>query len=147
MSKLMKIILIVFGLVVVLGLLIQLVPYGHNHNNPPVVAEPQWDSARTRELFMQACGDCHSNETIWPWYSNVAPVSWLVQHDVDEGRQKLNISEWGTRRFEAHEAAELIQQNQMPPAQYFPTHPEARLSDSEKQELINGLNATFGGER
>jgi len=147
MSKFIKIILIVFGLVVVLGFLIQLVPYGRDHANPPVVAEPQWDTPRTRELFMQACGDCHSNETIWPWYSNVAPVSWLVQHDVNEGRQNLNISEWGTRRFEAHEAAEVVQRNQMPPAQYFPTHPEARLSASEKQELINGLIATFGGER
>ena len=72
--------------VVVAILVLQLIPYGRNHNNPPVVAEPAWDSPATRTAFMQACGDCHSNETTWPWYSQVAPMSWLIQHDVDEGR-------------------------------------------------------------
>ena len=68
----------------------QLVPYGRDHDNPPVVAEPAWGSPATRELARRACFDCHSNETQWPWYSNIAPLSWLIQRDVDEGRDELN---------------------------------------------------------
>lgn len=75
------------------GLLIQLVPYGRAHTNPPVVMEPQWDSAVTRETFYRACGDCHSNQTVWPWYSNIAPISWMIQNHVDEGRTKFNASD------------------------------------------------------
>ena len=84
--------------VVVLMAFIQLIPFGRAHANPPVLQEPNWDSPQTRDLASRACFDCHSNETTWPWYSNVAPVSWLVQRDVDEGREKLNFSEWGTAR-------------------------------------------------
>jgi mono/diheme cytochrome c family protein len=62
------------GLVVLL-VLIQAVPYGRDHTNPPVLAAPSWDSARTEQLFAEACGDCHSNLTQWPWYTNVAPAS------------------------------------------------------------------------
>ena len=90
-----KLVLIGVAVLAAAFLLIQLVPYGHAHDNPPVAAEPNWDSPQTRELAQRACFDCHSNETTWPWYSNVAPVSWLVQHDVDEGREYLNFSRWG----------------------------------------------------
>ncbi|MRR33844.1 hypothetical protein EG829_03970, partial [bacterium] len=61
---------------------IQAVPYGRNHDNPPVVREPNWDSPETRGLAKRVCFDCHSNETVWPWYTWVAPVSWLVYRDV-----------------------------------------------------------------
>ncbi len=81
-----------------LFLLIQAVPYGRNHANSPNRTEPTWDSPTTRQLAVRACYDCHSNETIWPWYSNVAPVSWLVQRDVEEGRDEVNFSEWGDDR-------------------------------------------------
>ena len=80
--------------VVVLLVVIQAVPYGRNHTNPPLRAEPKWDSARTRQLAVDACFACHSNQTRWPWYSSVAPVSWLTQHDVEDGRRILNFSEW-----------------------------------------------------
>ena len=73
-----KIILIIIVVAVGGFLLIQLVPFGRDHTNPPVVQEPNWDSPATRELAQRACFDCHSNETVWPWYSNIAPVSWLV---------------------------------------------------------------------
>jgi mono/diheme cytochrome c family protein len=74
--------------------LIQLVPYGRAHGNPSVRSQPRWDGARTKRLFAQACGACHSNLTTWPWYSDVAPVSWLVQHDVNDGRARFDVSEW-----------------------------------------------------
>jgi mono/diheme cytochrome c family protein len=129
-----------------LFLAIQLVPYGHEHVNPPVVAEPAWDSPETKALFARACADCHSNETVWPWYSSVAPVSWLVVHDVEEGRATFNVSEWGRPENEGDEAAETVQEGEMPLKIYLPTHPEARLTPAERQQLIAGLTATFGGE-
>jgi len=135
------------GLTVLLGgmLLIQLVPYGRAHDNPPVAAEPMWDSNQTRDLAVRACFDCHSNETVWPWYSNVAPVSWLVQRDVDKGREELNYSE-RNRSQEGDESAETVREGSMPPRSYLLTHPEARLTDAEIAVLTEGLTATFGEE-
>lgn len=131
---------------VVLGLLIvmQFLPYGRNHSNPPVRQEPAWDSPQTAALARRACFDCHSNQTVWPWYSNIAPVSWLVLRDVDEGRSKLNFSEWDLPQKDAEEAAEQVQKGEMPPWFYLPAHPQARLSTQEKQALIRGLQATTG---
>lgn len=128
------------------GLLVavQLVPYGWSHTNPPVVTEPRWDAPRTQELFSRACADCHSNQTKWPWYSRVAPVSWLVVSDVEEGRSKLNVSEWNRPQKDAHEAAKEVRDGEMPLSTYLLAHPTARLSPAEKAELIRGLEATLG---
>jgi mono/diheme cytochrome c family protein len=146
MTKLVKRI-IAIGLLVIVGgfLLIQLIPYGHNHANPPVISEPNWDSPQTLELAQRACFDCHSNETVWPWYSNVAPISWLVKHDTEEGRGYLNFSTWGNggEGREPYEAVEVVSDGAMPPAIYLITHPEARLTPAEKQALIDGLKATI----
>ena len=74
-----KIIYWALGLAIGGFLLIQFVPYGRSHTNPPVLSEPAWDSPETRVLAQTACFDCHSNETDWsPWYTKVAPASWLV---------------------------------------------------------------------
>lgn len=127
---------------------IQFIPYGKNHTNPPVASEPQWDSSRTQELFKRACADCHSNETKYPWYSNIAPVSWLVAHDIDEGREHFNVSMWGIqKKNEAEDAAKEVREDEMPMWFYTIPHPEAKLSTTEKQELINGLEKTFGNEK
>ena len=123
---------------------IQAVPYGRDHSNPPRSIEPEWDSTATRELARRACFDCHSNETVWPAYANVAPVSWLVQHDVDEGRAMLNVSEWGRPQEEAGEAADVIAEGEMPPSMYAPMHRTARLNAGETQQLIQGLARTIG---
>jgi mono/diheme cytochrome c family protein len=132
-------------IVTLLALAIQLVPYGKEHRNPPVVAEPTWDSPKTRALFFRSCGDCHSNETVWPWYSRIAPVSWLVRHDVNDGREHFNVSAWGfQKKNKADEAAKEVREGEMPPWFYSVPHPEARLSEAEKGELIRGLIATFG---
>ncbi|MDF1596019.1 MAG: heme-binding domain-containing protein [Acidimicrobiia bacterium] len=136
------------GLLILVGLLvvIQLVPYGRDHTNPDsAIVEPAWDSPETRELAVRACYDCHSNESEWPWYSNVAPVSWLVQHDVEGGRDKLNFSEWHLRQ-EGEEAAETVREGSMPPPSYLFTHPDARLTDAELDALAAGLAATLGDE-
>ncbi|MEX1092745.1 MAG: heme-binding domain-containing protein [Acidimicrobiia bacterium] len=129
--------------VLVAALAAQVVPYGRDHTNPPVVAEPQWDSSQTRDLAVRACFDCHSNETEWPWYTNIAPVSWLIQSDVDEGREELNFSEWD-REQEGEEAAETVREGSMPPNAYLLTHPTARLTEAELAELTDGLLEMFG---
>ena len=134
--------LALFGLLGLL-VLVQFVPYGRDHSNPPVTAEPQWDSPRTRELAAGSCFDCHSNLTVWRWYSNVAPLSWLIQRDVDEGRQLLNFTEWDRSQGGLDEIGEVVGEGGMPPAQYTLIHPGAKLSDTERQELVDGLHATL----
>jgi mono/diheme cytochrome c family protein len=140
---------ILYGIAILVGLflLIQLLPYGRSHTNPPVVAEPLWDSPQTRALAQRACFDCHSNESVWPWYSNVAPASWLVQKDVDEARSILNFSEWksgqGARNRRIDEVAQVVQRGSMPPSQYLLLHPNALLTTTEKASLAQGLTTSL----
>ncbi len=134
---------LLWGFLALMGI-IQFIPFAGAKTNPPIIAEPTWDSPETKTLVQRACYDCHSNETKWPWYSNIAPVSWLVIHDTNEGRSKLNFSQWGIGKQEAEEAAEMVEKGEMPPGIYLPTHPEARLTAEEKAKLISGLEATFG---
>lgn len=133
--------------VVLLTLAAQAIPLGWSHKNPPVVSEPAWDSARTRELFVRACADCHSNQTKWPWFTNIAPGSWLVANDVSGGRDNLNLSEWaagaGRNARRARDAGEVVRDGSMPPLQFTLIHPNARLTDAEKAELAQGLEATL----
>ena len=93
-------------------------------------------------LLHHACYDCHSNETKWPWYSRVAPVSWLVANDVARGRERLNFSEWprelperAAKRLER--ISEEVDYKDMPPAKYTLMHPEARLTADQRQQLIH----------
>lgn len=125
-------------------LAIQLVPYGRSHVNPPVIGEPAWDTPETRALVKQACFDCHSNETEWPAYASIAPASWLVQHDVDEGRSALNFSEWPRPQKDAHEAVEVVTEGEMPPVAYTLVHTHARLNTADRDRLARGLAKTLG---
>lgn len=125
----------------------QLVPYGRDHTNPPVKAEPQWTSPEVRALAVRACFDCHSNETKWPGYSNVAPVSWLVQHHVDEGRHELNFSEFDRPQKHAKDAEEELREGEMPMGGYVAMHAEAKLTDAEKKQLGDAFIAMFGSEK
>jgi hypothetical protein len=134
----------IFNWVVLAAVLIQLVPFGHTHTNPPNTKEPAWNSTATRELFRRACFDCHSNETAWPVYSSVAPVSWLVQRDVNEGRSHLNFSEWDRPQRHAKDVAQQVKQGDMPPWFYLPMHPAAKLTEAEKQALVEGAGKSLG---
>jgi hypothetical protein len=120
---------------------LQAVPYGRNHTNPPVVAEPRWDSPETRAVVKQACFDCHSNETNWPWYSKVAPASWVLQHDVDAARAKLNFSEW-RRGYDADDI-EAALKRRMPLNLYSRMNAHARLGPSDRIYLMRGLTRTI----
>ncbi len=127
----------------VLFIAIQFVPYGRDHTNPPEVQEPKWDSPQTRELAVRACFNCHSNQTEWPWYSNVAPISWMLYRDVIEGRTQMNFSEWNRIQREARQASQKIEKGEMPQWYYVPIHPEAQLTAAEKKALMDGLRATI----
>jgi hypothetical protein len=135
---------IVLGVVGVLFGLMQIVPYGRTHANPPTVQEPAWDSPRTRELAVRACFDCHSNQTTWPWYADVAPFSWVVQNDVEGARDTLNFSEWQRQFSLAQESGPSVIHRDMPPYKYRMAHPKADLTQEETIELARGLNATVG---
>ena len=131
------------GLAVVV-VAIQLVPYGRSHGNPATTGEPAWDSAHTRALFMAACGDCHSNLTKWPWYSNIAPVSWMTQRDVDSGRAAFDISNWDRPQdTDIASLREAIRGGSMPPWFYKPLHPASQLSSADAQALVKGLERTL----
>ena len=121
--------------------LMQLVPYGWRHSNPPVAADAPWPTAEAERLARTACYACHSNETDWPAYSYVAPMSWLVRYDVETGRDELNFSEWGVGEGDADDAAETVEDGSMPPGRYTVIHRGAGLSAAEKRELIAALEA------
>jgi len=125
---------------------IQAIPYGRTHSNPPITGEPEWATPRTRELMVRACFGCHSNEVEYPAYASVAPISWVVQSHVSEGREKVNYSEFNSRQRGADETVEVIEEGSMPPGYYtqFGRHPEAKLTTAEVAELIAGLKATPG---
>ncbi len=91
-----KLVLILVAGAIGLFLLIQLIPFGHTRTNPPVVSEPQWSSPEARALVKEHCFQCHSNETNWTWYANIAPGSWLIAYDVIKGREEFNFSDWTT---------------------------------------------------
>lgn len=127
----MKRLVILALLVVAIG--IQLVPV--DRSNPPVRNDLH-APAEVKEILVRSCYDCHSNATHWPWYAKVAPVSWLVAHDVQEGREELNFSDWGaydTRRQAklAVEMVEAVEKRDMPMAIYIYLHAEAKLTGTE----------------
>jgi len=101
-------------------------------------------------VLHRSCFDCHSHETHWPWYAFVAPVSWLVAHDVEEGRDELNFSTWNTlsperRAHLLHEMVEVIEEGEMPPATYRPLHPDAALSAADVQLISSWVAGQTGG--
>jgi cytochrome c551/c552 len=101
-------------------------------------------------LLRRACYNCHSRETVWPWYARVAPASWLVVHDVTAGRKKLDFSAWdaydaGQRAKKLRKSAEELAEGEMPPWYYVLVHPEARLTTEEQRALGAWLTATADG--
>ena len=120
------------------GGLMQLVPYGWTRTNPAVTAEAPWPDPEAEAIARESCYSCHSNETDWPAYSYVAPMSWLVRRDVDRGREALNFSEWG-EGSEPDDAADEVEDRTMPPSQYTAIHRGARLTDEEAQVLMAAL--------
>lgn len=133
--------------VVLLAFGIQWVPV--DRSNPPVEtdlgAPPQVDA-----ILRRACYDCHSNESVWPWYSRVAPVSWVIAHHVHEGRDELNFSTWNRfddrqRRKMLEEIGEAVAEGEMPMLSYVLGHPEARLDEQDRDLLLAWARTASGG--
>lgn len=124
----------------VLALAIQFVPV--SRTNPPIVKELNWDSPKTKAIAQRACFDCHSNESKWPWYAYVAPMSWLIANDVKEARERFNFSEISSED-RVGILAKRINNGEMPLPKYLALHSEARLSETEKKEYIAGLRRSF----
>jgi hypothetical protein len=142
MGRLRRRLLLRVGLgLLVVAVLLQLVPLGRAHTNPPVRQDAPWPDGRTRELARTACYDCHSNQTRWPPQSFVAPFSWLITRDVEQGREQLNFSDWAEDSDEASDAAEAVADGSMPPTRYVLVHPDARLSEAERRLLADALAA------
>ena len=141
-------ILILVGALVVVLFTIQLVPV--HRTNPPVVADFDGPAA-VEDVLRTSCYDCHSHESQWPWYSHVAPASWLVIHDVDEAREHLNFSMWGTydaRRQEklAEEMWDEVEGGDMPLPMYRLAHPNARLTEAGKATLRQWSQQAHGSD-
>jgi heme-binding protein len=112
--------------------------------NPPATGDVS-APPRIEATLRRACYDCHSNETRWPWSSRVAPISWLVVHDVELGRQEINFSEWGeyypaTRRRKLQWTDRALRQEAMPPWAYRMVHPDARLTEEDRAALERWIN-------
>jgi hypothetical protein len=123
-------------------LAIQFIP--QPRTNPTVTREVRWDAPATRAIARRACMDCHSDATVWPWYSHVAPMSFLVINHVNDGRRHLNFSEWDKPQHATFDDVEgNVSSGDMPIWNYVIVHPEARLTPAEKTQLLDGLRATF----
>ena len=120
-------------------LVIQLVPYGWWHSNPPVTANAPWPDSEAEAIARESCYDCHSNETEWPLYSYLAPMSWLVRSDVERGREELNFSTWDTGEGKLEDAIEVVTDGSMPPGNYTRIHRGTDLSEAEIDTLVAAL--------
>lgn len=110
-------------------------------SNPPVESDVS-PPKQLKETMRRSCYGCHSNEVVWPWYAEVAPASWLVAHDVNEGRADLNFSIWGTyspalRQKKLKEIGKTIAEGEMPPWYYvYPMHLDAGLSAADRDAFM-----------
>ncbi|PCJ27642.1 MAG: hypothetical protein COA97_03220 [Flavobacteriales bacterium] len=107
-------------------------------NNPP---------QEIVNILKSACYDCHSHETKYPWYSNVAPISWWVKDHITEAREELNFSEWGAYKYKRkdhklEEMIEMLEEGKMPLNEYTWTHADAKLTPEQKIQLINWIKET-----
>jgi hypothetical protein len=139
---------IVVGIVAVVAVVLLGMQFKQpDRTNPPVVSEVD-APPEVAAILERACYACHSNETTWPWYSYVAPLSWWVGEHVEHGRKDLNFSDWPTLDFEGlahafHDIDEQIEEGEMPLPSYLRMHPEARLSDQDRATLRKWAQANF----
>lgn len=122
-----------------------------NKENPPLQADKDFLTLQKApeailSILKTSCYDCHSNQTLYPWYTNVAPLSWWIKHHINEGREHLNFSEWGFYSAEKadhklEECVEMIQEGEMPMSSYTLIHKEAQLSEEQRLMLVNWFSS------
>ena len=131
----------IYLIIIVAIILIQFIPINRDNPSTENGAEIVLP-VEVEQTIKNSCYDCHSNNTTWPWYSNVAPVSWLVVYNVHQAREELNFSEWNTysekrMSYKLKELVEEVEEDEMPLFSYLLLHSEASLSEKEKESLIN----------
>lgn len=139
---------IVIGCMVLL-VLIQFIRI--DKTNPEVVMENDFivqtnPPEHIQAILKTSCYDCHSNESTYPWYTNVAPISWWVKQHINEAREELNFSEWGTftekrKKHKLEEVYEEVEESEMPLKSYLIAHSEAKLTTEQKNELVAWFKA------
>ena len=141
MTRTKLVLIVIVGFFVVL----QLIPV--NQINPPIIQTANVP-ANVEKILQTSCYDCHSNETVWPWYSRIAPGSFLITRDVIEGRKRLNFSDFsGMDSFDssdvAEEMIEMLEAGKMPLFPYLLLHRDARLSESQSETLIDWAKSLY----
>ena len=131
-----------------LGLFAALQLFNPARTNPPVVTDfiaAAHPPVPVAAALHAACYDCHSHETIWPWYAYIAPVSWLVVSDTTEGREHLNFSDWPDEAVRAAKKMDRINEvlgyREMPPKKYTLIHADARLTEAQRKEIMDWTEA------
>ena len=122
-----------------------------SRTNPPIDAKQEITAAMNvdagvQSILNRSCNDCHSNRTVWPWYSEIAPISWGVASDVRDGRRHMNLSEWGSypdykRKDLLDKACKMVTQRDMPPFTYGLVHRQTQLSDPERETICRWTKA------
>ena len=131
-----------------LAILFVVIQVARPERTNPIVDESRTIQARTQmpeqvsAILQRSCADCHTYRTVWPWYSNVAPMSWLVSHDVKEGREHLSLSDWASydkkkALNKLDEMCDEVEDRNMPPGYYTIMHSAARLSDAERKTVCD----------
>ena len=125
--------------------IINLIPV--NLSNPPITSHIQTPD-NIKKILRESCYDCHSNETTWYWYTKYAPISWLIEHDVNEGREYLNFSTWdkystNEKKELMNESIEEIKEGEMPLKIYELMHPDSKISEEELEILTSWIINEF----
>ncbi len=133
--------------IVLVGIFVIIQVIRPERTNPPVDASRTLASHKqippaVATIFDRSCNDCHSHNTRWPWYSQIAPFSWLLVDDVNEGRKHLNFSDWAS--YDAKRASkklddicEEVEDGEMPLSKYLLLHPDAKLSEEDRKILCD----------
>lgn len=127
-----------------------------DNTNPPIESSTEFSTITNAPeeiitILKTSCYDCHSNEVNYPWYTNVAPISWWIKHHIKEGSQHLNFSIWGTysekrKDKKLKECVEMIEEGEMPMTSYTIMHEEAKLSSEQKEKLMSWFKSLRGDE-
>jgi uncharacterized membrane protein len=139
----------IIWILLLLFIAVQFIPV--NKTNPPVTPAQTLYAAHSvppniQSILERSCRDCHSNETVWPWYSHVAPASWLVAHDVKQARKEVNLSLWETyndkrKKRKLEEMCEQVREGEMPDSKYTLIHRNARLTPEDRAAICAWTDA------
>jgi len=140
--------ILIYTLITLVVVLFIINSFPVNMSNLPITSDIKAPND-VKKILRESCYDCHSNETIWYWYTDYAPISWLITHDVNEGREYLNFSTWD--KYSVSEKKELltdsietIQEGEMPMKIYEIMHPDSKINKEELNTLITWINKEYG---